>query len=65
MAILGFLEPKDQVAPARTNQLWSEIALDLIWKDLDSIIPLLTVLGPLSETKTRDGKQVYVSSAWQ
>lgn len=45
--IIGQADPKDQTAAARASKVWSEAALNCIWRRLDSIVPLLKVLSPL------------------
>lgn len=42
----------DQAMAARTSSLWCDIALDWLWRELDSALPLLRLLAPLAETST-------------
>ncbi|KAG8915797.1 hypothetical protein FRC00_013566 [Tulasnella sp. 408] len=44
--------PHDQAMAARTSSLWSDIALDWLWRELDSLLPLLRLLAPVVETIT-------------
>ncbi|KAG9034096.1 hypothetical protein FRB95_013865 [Tulasnella sp. JGI-2019a] len=35
---------------ARLSSQWLDVALEKLWKDLDSVLPLLTLISPLSNT---------------
>ncbi|KIO31396.1 hypothetical protein M407DRAFT_19540, partial [Tulasnella calospora MUT 4182] len=50
---------------ALTCGLWKDLALDELWKDLDSIFPLLWVLVPLQvdTTAPRDKKTIWTAEA--
>lgn len=50
--ILQNAPPHDQAMAARTSSLWSDIALDCLWRELDSVLPLLRLLAPLVATAT-------------
>lgn len=47
-AVLRELEPKDQATVARISKDWSAEALDFLWRDLPSILPLFALLGNLA-----------------
>lgn len=36
---------------ARVSRLWNDVALDYLWRDIKSILPLLEILSPLIKTK--------------
>ncbi|KAG8914024.1 hypothetical protein FRC01_004255, partial [Tulasnella sp. 417] len=42
----------DQAMAARASRLWCDIALDWLWRELDSVLPLLRLLAPLAETSS-------------
>ncbi|KAG8966858.1 hypothetical protein FRC03_011179, partial [Tulasnella sp. 419] len=46
-AIFEFCPSSDLPAVGRTCRTWSEQALRILWKNLDSIVPLITILSPL------------------
>lgn len=45
--IVDHADSKTQTSAARASKLWSEAALNSLWRDLDSIMPLLKLLAPL------------------
>lgn len=46
--IFSYSQKKDLAIAARVSWLWSNIALDHLWRDIDSVFPLLEVgLPPL------------------
>lgn len=45
--IISLLERRDLVRLIALSSLWSEIALDILWQDLPSLVPLLKTLHPL------------------
>ncbi|KAG8915800.1 hypothetical protein FRC00_013569 [Tulasnella sp. 408] len=50
--ILQKAQRRDQAVAARVSSLWRDIAVDWLWRELDSVLPLLTLLAPLAETST-------------
>jgi len=48
-------------AVARTCKTFSEIALDVLWEELDSVVPLLLLFGPLHQ---HDHVSVTNSNGW-
>ncbi|KIO24568.1 hypothetical protein M407DRAFT_26081 [Tulasnella calospora MUT 4182] len=47
--ILDMLPVKDNVSAARVCQAWKEPALDRLWYKIDSLVPLLCLLGPMTQ----------------
>lgn len=49
---------------ALTCRMWKELALDRLWRDLDSVFPLLWVLVPLKVDQVfpEDEKTIWVST---
>lgn len=45
--ILDRLSRKELAIAARVCQAWREMALDKLWKDVPSLIPILSLLAPL------------------
>lgn len=43
--ILSGLELRDNAQNARVCKLWSQVALDSLWKEVDDLKPLFNVLG--------------------
>ncbi|KAG8945177.1 hypothetical protein FRC04_001156 [Tulasnella sp. 424] len=52
LAVFSNVERKHLTAVARVCQKWSTLALDFIWRDLDSVVPLVELIVPL---KCADG----------
>ncbi|KAG9006632.1 hypothetical protein FRB94_000558 [Tulasnella sp. JGI-2019a] len=46
-SIIQLADSRTQCSTARINKRWSEAALDSIWRCLNSIVPLLKLLGPM------------------
>lgn len=46
-AILDVLADRDLAMSARVCRDWTSTVLDKLWKDMDSLQPLLQILGPL------------------
>jgi len=44
--IFSFAERHDNVNHACVCKQWSEIALDLVWREVENILQLLTLLRP-------------------
>lgn len=54
--IFGYLDRKSNVANAQVCKTWSNIALDVLWKDVDNLHRLFGLLCPMKEV----GKSNYV-----
>lgn len=55
--VAGILEASDQAdraASARVCREWSTIALDKLWRSLDSLLPLFVLLSPVVMHDTLD-----------
>lgn len=52
--VFSFVDKSDLPSTARVCKGWQEPALDELWGNLDSLFPLLELLGPL----------VYEKSGW-
>lgn len=50
--VLQKAQRQDQAVAARVSSLWRDIAVDWLWRELDSVLPLLRLLAPLAETST-------------
>ncbi|KAG9047628.1 hypothetical protein FS837_001821 [Tulasnella sp. UAMH 9824] len=48
--ILRNVERHGLAMAARVSRLWSDIAPDWLWRELDSVLPLLRLLSPLAAT---------------
>ncbi|KAG8937790.1 hypothetical protein FRC00_000686 [Tulasnella sp. 408] len=46
--ILGNLQKPDLAAAARVCRTWMDPALDALWEELDSVNPIMRLLGPIS-----------------
>jgi hypothetical protein len=57
--IIESLERDDQVRCALTNHSWSEVALDVIWHEVDDLRLLLNALSPLK----KKSQKKYVSKS--
>ncbi|OSX62549.1 hypothetical protein POSPLADRAFT_1141366 [Postia placenta MAD-698-R-SB12] len=49
--ILSFLDQKEHAASACVCKQWSEIALDHLWRDVDDLYRLFSILAPLTPTE--------------
>lgn len=58
-AILDLVDPPTLAACARVCQSWKEPALDRLWRDMTSPVPLMEVLSPLHGSKV-NGKTSWV-----
>ncbi|KAG8990103.1 hypothetical protein FRB94_013758 [Tulasnella sp. JGI-2019a] len=45
--VLEFTDTGSQAASARVNRFWNAVALDVLWLDLEGVVPLLELIGPL------------------
>ncbi|KAG8943930.1 hypothetical protein FRC04_002418 [Tulasnella sp. 424] len=50
--IIQNCRPRDQAVAARVSRFWCDVALDWVWRDIDSILPLLRLLAPLVDTES-------------
>ncbi|KAG8972854.1 hypothetical protein FRC05_009493 [Tulasnella sp. 425] len=50
--ILQNCQRHDQAVAARVSRLWYGVVLDWLWRDIDSVLPLLRLLSPLVDTKS-------------
>lgn len=46
--ILSFADRNSQIRSCYVSREWSSIALDYVWSQLDSLFPLLSILGDLT-----------------
>lgn len=53
MRILRNLVKLELAAAARVCRTWTDVALDMLWEELESVHPIMALLGPI--TKTGDG----------
>ncbi|KAG8872411.1 hypothetical protein FRB97_007687 [Tulasnella sp. 331] len=61
--IISLLPKAAQAAAACVSSKWSEIALLMLWRDLDSVVPLLGLLGPIERgNSVANSKAVFRSS---
>lgn len=49
--IVDFLEDEDKVSSACVCKLWSQHALDSLWRHLESIMPVFLLIGPLERNE--------------
>ncbi|KIO31760.1 hypothetical protein M407DRAFT_19269 [Tulasnella calospora MUT 4182] len=47
--ILRSLRKPDLAAAALVCRTWSDVALDLLWEELESVHPIMALLGPISQ----------------
>lgn len=60
--ILSFLDQKEHAASACVCKQWSEIALDHLWRDVDDLYRLFSILAPLTPTELIQSLEYHVSS---
>lgn len=64
--VFSFSEAPELARSAVVCKNWSDIALDELWRDLESVLPLLNLLGHLDLVQTTDsyagGLQVATNS---
>ncbi|KIO24569.1 hypothetical protein M407DRAFT_26082 [Tulasnella calospora MUT 4182] len=56
--IIGNLAAKDIVLAARVCRTWSEPALDRIWREMRSLVPLFSLVRPM--TQQSDGEWEFI-----
>ena len=56
--IFGVLDLPSNTVNARVCKQWSDIALDILWKEIDDLYLLFRILAPL--TKAVEGSYVSV-----
>ncbi|KAI0738351.1 hypothetical protein C8Q80DRAFT_1347940 [Daedaleopsis nitida] len=52
--IFSFLEVSDNARNARVCKSWTEVALDLLWREVDHLPRLLRILAPIEECDEED-----------
>ena len=57
--ILSFLDRLDNVINACVCKQWSEIALDLIWREVNNLPRLLTLLRPYKTRGVSNVRQIF------
>lgn len=60
MHILSYSQQRDLAAAARVSRVWSDVALDCLWREIESVLPLVEILFPLVETD--DGEWSFTRS---
>lgn len=50
--IFNYAALSECVNAAQVCRHWSATALDRVWRQLDSVVPLLKLLGPMTESHT-------------
>ncbi|KAG8972852.1 hypothetical protein FRC05_009491 [Tulasnella sp. 425] len=50
--IVQHCRPHVQAVAARVSRFWCDVALDWLWRDIDSILPLMRLLAPLVDTES-------------
>lgn len=58
--ILSTMETGDLYSTAFVSLTWSELSLNELWKKMDSVLPLLKVLAPMSFNRANE---TWVSEA--
>ncbi|KAJ7158899.1 hypothetical protein C8R46DRAFT_1178256 [Mycena filopes] len=61
--IFSYLDDRSNAANASVSKQWSEVALDTLWRDLDSLHRLFSILTPLKqvgETPDQDSPYAFV-----
>lgn len=53
MEILRNLGTPELAAAARVCRTWTDVALDMLWEELDSVYPIMALLGPISKIKDK------------
>ncbi|KAG8910825.1 hypothetical protein FRC01_006107, partial [Tulasnella sp. 417] len=56
LAVFSYAEQRELAAAARVCQKWSTLALDALWKDLDSVVPLVELVIPLIHAGDKQAK---------
>lgn len=56
--IFIYLDRKSLAAAARTNKFWSEHALDVLWKHLPTVTPILELMSPLHCVNAGDNENI-------
>ena len=55
--IFGVVDLPSNTVNARVCKLWSDIALDILWREIDELYILFRILAPLTKTD----EESYVS----
>jgi hypothetical protein len=59
--IFNFLDRKANVTNALVCKQWSPIALDVVWKEVDDLVQLFSLLKPIREATRSEEEYEYVS----
>jgi len=59
--VFQYLDPCSNAMNARVCKIWSEIALDSLWKEVDDLKRLFNLLAPLAEGRELMGVYLWVS----
>ncbi|KIK96983.1 hypothetical protein PAXRUDRAFT_137252 [Paxillus rubicundulus Ve08.2h10] len=61
--IFRFLDKKTNVTNALVCKQWSQIALDVVWKEVDDLVQLFSLLKPIREAERQGERMQYVFEA--
>ncbi|KAH8109629.1 hypothetical protein DFH11DRAFT_1626028 [Phellopilus nigrolimitatus] len=64
--IFSYLDRHTHASCARVCKRWTGVALDLLWEELDEVVPLLSILAPLGSDQSepvKDPLQMYSDPA--
>ncbi|KAF8835220.1 hypothetical protein BDN67DRAFT_959378 [Paxillus ammoniavirescens] len=61
--VFNFLDRKTNVTNALVCKQWSQIALDVVWKEVDDLIQLFSLLKPIREAERHGERMQYVFEA--
>ncbi|KAG8955282.1 hypothetical protein FRC00_005457 [Tulasnella sp. 408] len=59
ISVLSLCEKADLGRAALTSRKWSPVALDYLWKELNSIVPLLVLIRPLRLVLDTEEKKIW------
>lgn len=51
--IFGFLDSQSNVVNAQVCKQWLDIAMDVLWRDIDSLYRLVGLLSPLKSVRDK------------
>ncbi|KAF5328409.1 hypothetical protein D9619_013304 [Psilocybe cf. subviscida] len=58
--IFSFLDGPDNARNARVCKTWSNIALKIIWEEVDDLVALFSILSPMVAGNQPERRDVYV-----
>jgi hypothetical protein len=61
--IISFLEKGDALSCALVSKAWSTVALDVLWREIDSGVDLLRQLGPMCSDAISDSTNELVGGS--